>query len=80
MHSQTIMFPRKRLEKNRGAVFSVGSCRGAISGTSVEFSSVQRVVGYSPDNNEVSAKAEESPLLEAIARERLVKTQRTGKT
>jgi hypothetical protein len=36
-------------------------------------------VGYSPDSNEVSAEAEESPLLEAVTRDRLVKTQQTEK-
>jgi hypothetical protein len=30
-------------------------------------------VGYSPDSKYVSTEAEESPLLEAVARERLVK-------
>jgi hypothetical protein len=35
-------------------------------------------VEYSPDSN-VSTEAEESPLLEAVARERLVKTQQAGK-
>jgi hypothetical protein len=34
------------------------------------------VVGYSPDRNEVNAEADESPLLEAVTRERL-KTQQT---
>jgi hypothetical protein len=38
-----------------------------------------RVVGYSPDSNEMSAKADESPLLEAVTRERLVKTQQIEK-
>jgi hypothetical protein len=38
------------------------------------------VAGYSPDSNEVNTKAEESQLLEAITRERLVKTQQTEKT
>jgi hypothetical protein len=37
------------------------------------------VVGYSPDSNDVSIEAEESPLLEAAARERLLKTLRAGK-
>jgi hypothetical protein len=37
------------------------------------------VVGYSPDNNDVSTEAEESPLLEIVAREGLVKTQEAGK-
>jgi hypothetical protein len=36
------------------------------------------VVEYSLDSN-VSTEAEESPLLEAVAREHLVKTQQTGK-
>jgi hypothetical protein len=39
-----------------------------------------RVVGYSLDTNEVSAEAEEPPPLEAVTRERLVKTQKTEKT
>jgi hypothetical protein len=34
-------------------------------------------VRYSPDSAEMSAKGEESPLLEAVTRERLVKTQET---
>jgi hypothetical protein len=41
---------------------------------------VQRVVGYSPDSNEVIAEAGESPMLETVTRERLVKTQQTEKT
>jgi hypothetical protein len=44
-------------------------CRGVINGTSLVFSSVMRVVGYSPDSNEVSPEAEESSLLEAVTRE-----------
>jgi hypothetical protein len=40
---------------------------------------VQLVVGYSPDSKDVSAEAEESPLLEAVTRKRLVKTQQTEK-
>jgi hypothetical protein len=35
-------------------------------------------VGYSQDSNDVSTEAEESPLSEAVARERLVKPQQTG--
>jgi hypothetical protein len=38
-----------------------------------------RVVGYSPASNEVIAEAEEPSLLEAVTRERLVKTQQAGK-
>jgi hypothetical protein len=37
-------------------------------------------VEYSSVSNEVSAKAEESLLLEAVIRERLVKTQKAEKT
>jgi hypothetical protein len=33
-----------------------------------------RIVGYSLDNNEVSMQAEESPILEAVIWERLMKT------
>jgi hypothetical protein len=36
-------------------------------------------VGYSPNSNEVNAEAEEFPLLEAVIRERLVKTEQTEK-
>jgi hypothetical protein len=36
------------------------------------------VAGYSPNRNDVGSGAEESPLLEAVARERL-KTQQAGK-
>jgi hypothetical protein len=34
---------------------------------------------YEPESNEVSAEGEESPLVEAVTSERLVKTQQTGK-
>jgi hypothetical protein len=37
-------------------------------------------VGYSQDNNKVSAEAEEFPSLEAVISERLVKTEQTEKT
>jgi hypothetical protein len=37
-------------------------------------------VGYSPDSDEVGAEVEESPLLEAVTSERLVKAQQTEKT
>jgi hypothetical protein len=37
-------------------------------------------VRYSPGSNEVSAEAEEFPLLEAVTEERLVKTQQIEKT
>jgi hypothetical protein len=63
----------------RRAVFSVGPCRGVINGASLEFSSIQRVVEYSTDCNEVRAEVEEFPLLEAVTWERLVKTQQTEK-
>jgi hypothetical protein len=35
-------------------------------------------VGYSPDSNGVSTEAEESPLLEAVTKQRLVKTLKAG--
>jgi hypothetical protein len=35
--------------------------------------------GYLPDSNYVSTEVEESPTLETVARERLVKTQQAGK-
>jgi hypothetical protein len=38
------------------------------------------VVGYSPENNDGSTEAENSPLLKAVIRERLVKTQQTEKS
>jgi hypothetical protein len=34
---------------------------------------------YSPDSHNVNIKAEESPLLEAVIRGRLVKTKQAGK-
>jgi hypothetical protein len=37
-------------------------------------------VGYSLDGNKVSVEAEGSPLLEAVTREQLVKTQSTENT
>jgi hypothetical protein len=36
-------------------------------------------VGYSADSNDVSTEAKESPLLESVVREWLVKTQQAGK-
>jgi hypothetical protein len=36
------------------------------------------VVGYSTDSNDVSTEAEESPLLEAVAWERLMMTLQAG--
>jgi hypothetical protein len=36
-------------------------------------------VSWEPASNEVSAEAEESPLLESVTKERLVKTQQDGK-
>jgi hypothetical protein len=35
-------------------------------------------VGYPPDSNDVSTESEEYPLLEAVARERLLKSLQTG--
>jgi hypothetical protein len=37
-------------------------------------------LGYLTDSNDVSKEAEESPLLEAVARERLMKKQQAGKS
>jgi hypothetical protein len=36
-------------------------------------------VRYSPDSNDVSTEVEESPLLEAVARERLMKAEQAGR-
>jgi hypothetical protein len=36
------------------------------------------MAGYSPNSKDMSTEAEESPLLEAVAREWLVKTQQAG--
>jgi hypothetical protein len=38
-----------------------------------------RVMGYSPESNDLSTEAGEFPMLEAVARERLMKTQQVGK-
>jgi hypothetical protein len=35
-------------------------------------------VGYWPDSNDLSTEAEESPLLRAVAKQRLVKTLQAG--
>jgi hypothetical protein len=51
-------------------VFSFGPCRGAIRNTVGSTESVKRTLAY---------EAEESPLLETVAREWLVKTQQAGK-
>jgi hypothetical protein len=64
-------------------VFSVGPCQGVSNGTILEISckgvckeitqSLQlRIVGYSPDSNEVSVEAEEFTLLQAVTLKRLV--------
>jgi hypothetical protein len=36
------------------------------------------VVGYSPDSNDVSTVAEESPVLRAVTKQRLMKTLQAG--
>jgi hypothetical protein len=36
------------------------------------------VVGYSPDSNDMSTEAEESPLLRAVIKQRLMKTLQAG--
>jgi hypothetical protein len=48
---------------------------GAIIQLTVDKNSV---AGYSPDSNDVARETEESPLLEAVAGERLL-TQQAGK-
>jgi hypothetical protein len=53
-----------------------GPCQGVINGISLELSSVARLW---PVGNGVRAEAEESPLLEAVTRKRLVKTLQAGK-
>jgi hypothetical protein len=37
-------------------------------------------VGYLPDSNKMRMEAKESPLLESVTREQLVKTQQTEKS
>jgi hypothetical protein len=51
------------------------ACRRVINGTSLELSPVVR---RWPARNGVSTEAEESPLLEAVTRKRLLKTQQAG--
>jgi hypothetical protein len=81
--SQTNMSPRKRLEYNNGRRLLRDPCRDVIRRTigareRVVTESVKRrlsrVVGYSPDSNDMRTEAEESLLLEAVTTERLVKT------
>jgi hypothetical protein len=36
------------------------------------------VVGYSPDSNDVNTEVEESPMLRAVTKQRLVKTLQAG--
>jgi hypothetical protein len=36
------------------------------------------VVGYSPDSNDVSTEAEDSPLLRTVTKQRLMKTLQAG--
>jgi hypothetical protein len=48
-------------------------------GAKVELTVDSSVVGYSPDSNNVRTKAEEFSLQEAVARERLTKTQQGQK-
>jgi hypothetical protein len=65
--------PRNYKEENRGDAVS-----RALQGNSRR-ERYRSVVGYSPDSNDVSTDAEESPLLRAVARERMFKTQQAGK-
>jgi hypothetical protein len=36
------------------------------------------VVGYSPNSNDMSTESEESPMLRAVTKQRLVKTPQAG--
>jgi hypothetical protein len=52
---------------------SIEFCKGC------RYNSVDsRVVGYSPESNDVRTEAEESPLLRAVAKQRLVTTLQAG--
>jgi hypothetical protein len=57
-----------------GRCFLRDRWQSAFNPTRLEFSTV---VGYLLHSNKVGAEAEETPLLEAVPRERLVKTQQT---
>jgi hypothetical protein len=39
-----------------------------------QFEAMDLVVGYSPDSNDISTEAEESPLFRAVTKQRLGKT------
>jgi hypothetical protein len=58
-------------------MFSAGLCRGVVRRTIG--ARLERSVGYSSDSNEVRVETDQSALLEAATRERLVKTQQTEK-
>jgi hypothetical protein len=53
-------------------VFSVDPCRGITNGAILEFSQYVELWDIRRTIDEVSAEAEESPLLAAVTRERLV--------
>jgi hypothetical protein len=67
------MFPWQWIN-NRRTVFSVWSMQRCYNQDSWSKESVDSsVVGYSPNSNDVSTEAEESPLLRPVTRKRLVK-------
>jgi hypothetical protein len=47
-------------------------------GAIVELKTESSLAGYSPDRKDLSAEAEESPLLTSLTRKRLLKTLRGG--
>jgi hypothetical protein len=61
----------KHLYNNKEAVFSAWSVPKSYFERNWRYSSV---AFYSPDNNGVSREAEEPPLLRAVTKQRLVKT------
>jgi hypothetical protein len=61
---------KQQLNCNRGTVFSMLSASRCYKQDSW---SSESVAGYSPDYNNVSTKAEESPSLRSVTRKRIVK-------
>jgi hypothetical protein len=65
-------YPREAItEELLGEVFSMRPCRSVISRTSLEFSEVRQ----SPASKDMNTEVDGSTALEAITRQRLVKTQ-----
>jgi hypothetical protein len=75
MPLQTNMFPWKRLEQQQKSCVFSWSVPGGYQWDKFIVNALQRVVGYLRDSNEVSAGAEESPLLATVTREQPVKSQ-----